>query len=131
MDRAGSILAKLGLLERASTLEQRMARCWASAVGRQIASRSRVLKLAESTLIVEVEDAVWQRQLQGLKKQILGRLRTESDSRLIRNIRFQVARPRKTPKSQPMPSRKADEADGIEDPTLRKLYIAARKKESA
>jgi hypothetical protein len=95
------------------------------------------VKLVRSTLIIEVEDAIWQKQLYCLSMQIVDRLRQVTGSTLIEDVEFRVGAPRREPQratsresareSAPL----ADEADSIQDPVLKKLYRLSRKKATA
>ncbi len=84
-----------------------------------------------SRLIVEVEDAVWQRQLGTLERQILEKLDAVVGRLTISAIEFRIAVPRRPPRRAEKPEAAKDEADGIQDPVLRIIYREKRKKESA
>jgi len=47
---------------------------WQAAVGRKIAQHTRAIRIADSTLVVEVEDSIWQSHLTTLQRQILQNL---------------------------------------------------------
>src|SRR5579875_3153722 len=102
---------------------------WPAAVGKAIAAHTSRIKLVRSTLVVEVEDAIWQKQLHGLTAQILQRLQKLSGNDQIRDIEFRIGVPRRTmqrAESRETPS-VHDEAEEITDPVLRKVFRMSRK----
>jgi predicted nucleic acid-binding Zn ribbon protein len=101
---------------------------WPLAVGKRIARHARATALKRSCLIIEVDDAVWQRQLFGLQNQILRNLNDILGQGLVTDVEFRIAIPRRMPQRAQAPSRIADEADRIQDPVFRRLYIASRKR---
>jgi hypothetical protein len=133
MERAGKSLAKLKLSDAISTDELAVA-AWPAAVGKRIASHATATTLVRGSLIVEAEDAIWQRQLFHLRLPILAKLSDVLGGGIIRDIEFRLATPRRPPQpaqklNEPKPSN--DEADQIQDPSMRLLYKQARKKASA
>jgi hypothetical protein len=143
MIRAGSLLGKLKAPEGCVSKQDLVIKLWPSAVGKRLAARARAVAMQGERLIVEVEDDTWQRQLRGLRLQILDKLEKIVGSPVARDIVFQVRVPRPMPQPAPLdwglssgspagpsaPTR--DEADGIRDPGLRRIYKASRKKASA
>jgi predicted nucleic acid-binding Zn ribbon protein len=132
MERAGKSLAKLKLSDAISTEELAVA-AWSAAVGKRIASHATAKTLVRGSLIVEAEDAIWQRQLFHLRMPILAKLAEVLGGGIIRDIEFRTATPRRPPQpaqqlNEPKP---ADDADLIQDPSMRMLYKQARKKASA
>ncbi len=109
---------------------------WPAAVGKAIAAHTSRAKLVRNTLVVEVEDAIWQKQLYALTGQILGRLRQVTGGDRIQDIEFRIAIPRRQPQRAEsrdinVPERageSADEADRIQDPVLKKIYRLSRRK---
>lgn len=109
---------------------------WPSAVGKNIAAHTGRLNLVRTTLVVEVEDAIWQKQLHTLTHQILARIRKLTSSDVIQDIEFRIAVPRRQP--QLAESREGyrsslgttldDEAERIQDPVLKKIYRLSRRK---
>jgi len=117
--------------------EEDLARAiWPQAVGRVIANHTCGIRLVRTTLVVEVEDAIWQAQLFALKSQILHRLRQIGGQSSIDDIEFRVAIPRRQPQREPASRHRAlesagdDEAERIADPVLKKLYLLSRKRAS-
>ncbi len=80
--------------------------------------------------MVEVEDKTWQRQLFTLSGFILRNLEKHLGSGLVGDLEFRMVPRRREPQraAQPMPGLFADEANGIEDPVLRSIYRASRKR---
>src|SRR5215471_2594813 len=68
MERASSLVRKLSA--SMITSEELALAAWPDAVGKRIAAHTRAAKLVRTRLVVEVEDAVWQRQLFSLSRQI-------------------------------------------------------------
>jgi predicted nucleic acid-binding Zn ribbon protein len=102
---------------------------WPAAVGRVIAERTRVVGLFEGRLVVEVDDPEWRAQLEALKGRLLTRIRQLTGRDAAREVVFRAAAPGKKPLGRalaPMPS--GDEADGIADPLLRRIYGRSRKR---
>jgi hypothetical protein len=132
MERASKSLAKLKLSDTIS--QDDLARAaWPAAVGKRIAVHAAAKSLVRGSLIVEVEDGVWQKQLFFLRFQILAKLQQVLGAGVITDVEFRIAAPRRPP--QPALSLKEpgppDEADGISDPGMRIVYKQARKKASA
>jgi predicted nucleic acid-binding Zn ribbon protein len=132
MERAGKSLAKLNLSDAIS--QDDLARAaWPAAVGRRIAAHAAAKTLVRGSLIVEVEDGIWQKQLFYLRFQILAKLQEVVGAGVITDVEFRIATPRRPP--QPAlslnPAKPLDEADGISDPGMRMIYKQARKKASA
>jgi predicted nucleic acid-binding Zn ribbon protein len=102
-------------------------------VGKRIAAHAAAKSLVRGSLIVEVEDGIWQKQLFYLRFQILAKLQEVVGAGVITDVEFRVATPRRPP--QPAlslsDSKPIDEADAIADPGMRIVYKQARKKASA
>jgi hypothetical protein len=133
MERAGKSLAKLKLSDAIST-EQLAVAAWTAAVGKRLASKAQATKLVRGSLIVEAEDAEWQRQLFHLRLPILAKLADVLGGGIISDIEFRLMTPRRPPQPAQRlnePKRSADEADEIQDSGMRMLYKQARKKASA
>ena len=97
MERAARLI-KNSKLSRQVLTEDDLARAvWPAAVGKAIAAHTIRIKLVRSTLVVEVEDAIWQRQLHHLSAQILQRLRKLTGGESIQDIEFRIAIPRRLP----------------------------------
>jgi predicted nucleic acid-binding Zn ribbon protein len=128
MHRAGKIIAGLDVPGASISPEECVLNAWAAAVGKRIASRTRAVALAGGRLTVEVEDAIWQQQLQTLSGQILKKLKTLGGDAKIDRIEFRIGIPRRQPQRAEQARTSRDEADGIADPGLRRVYRIARRK---
>lgn len=129
MERAVRLL-KDKKISREMLSEEDIARSlWPQAVGKTVAAHSLRIKLVRTTLIVEVEDAIWQKQLFGLSRQILGRLHKLLGSNDIQDIEFRIGLPRRQPqRSDAREPNVSDEAEAISDPVLKKVYQGSRRK---
>jgi predicted nucleic acid-binding Zn ribbon protein len=134
MERASRLMGQLNFLGRSVSGEQLVCAAWSASVGARIAKHARAERLVRTKLIVGVDDAIWQRQLFGMSRMILSTLaKNLGDGLVVDELEFRVAPQRRGPQraEQSTPARPKDEADGIEDMDLRRLYIASRKKELA
>lgn len=132
MERAGRGLAKLKLARHGVEDEQLACAAWALAVGKTVARRTTALALVRSRLVIQVEDRTWQRQLWGLRGQILASLADALGRPIVEELEFRIAVPqRKPPQAEAAPALFGDEADTIRDPMFRNIYKAARRKANA
>ena len=127
MERAGRLIGKMKLSPGVTDPETRARAAWAVAAGKKIAERTRPASLVRGMLVVEVEDIVWQRQLNTLRHFLLRNLHKELGEALVTEIDF-----------RPMPRRLAPQRaatarpiEGIQDPVLGMLYRQSQKKELA
>lgn len=108
---------------------------WPAAAGKAIASHTVRVKLVRTTLVVEVEDATWQRQLYLLTRQIIDRICKVTGSSIVQDIEFRIAIPRRQAARAEVRESSAravlDEAETIQDPVLKKVYRLSRKKATA
>jgi hypothetical protein len=123
MERVSRLIARMRLGETI-TPEDLALHAWPGAVGKKIAGRTRASRLFGSTLVVEVDDAVWERQLSALVRQILSNLEKSIGPGVVARIEYRVRPPRRGVR----PAGLSDESDQIEDPILRGIYRASRKK---
>ena len=137
MQRAGRLL---GTLKITSGLENdpemRLRAAWTKAAGPKVAAHTRVASVVRETLIVEVEDIVWQKQLASLGHFLVSNLARELGEVLVKDIAFRPMPPRRGPQraesawpAAPAPSN--DDAETIEDPVMRMLYRKSRKSGTA
>jgi hypothetical protein len=129
MERAGKILAKIKNSDAISP-EQLARAAWTATVGKRIAAKATPRALVRGSLIVDVEDAVWQKQLFYLRFDILAKLTSVIGAGIVTDLEFRIATPRRPPQSAQSHSEAApvDEADRIVDPVMRILYRQARRK---
>jgi predicted nucleic acid-binding Zn ribbon protein len=99
---------------------------WPRAVGKRIAAHARAVGFRDGCLVVEVEDPVWLQHLRTLAGQLLGCLRRVAGSDVVARIEFRPGVPRREPQRSAGLHTAPDEADGIQDPILRRLYKASR-----
>ena len=131
MERASKLIRGLGLPADTISAEELACAAWPQAVGKKVASHTRASKLVRERLVVEVEDAVWQRQLFTLSRTILRNLEKELGTGLVEDIEFRIVPRRREPQRAMTAAAglfAGDEASGIEDPVLRSIYKAARKR---
>lgn len=140
MDQASRIIAQWPGVSDVISSEQIACGSWKRAVGKRVAAHTRALKLVRTTLVVEVEDELWQRNLWKLRYQVLRNLEKAIGPEIVSDLEFRIMPPRREPQRDtgerlalaPLnPERDDDEADGIADPGLRRIYRNARKRESA
>ena len=75
MERAGSLIGKLKLSPETADPETRARAAWGLAAGKKIAAHTLASALVRGTLVVEVEDMVWQKQLNTLRHFLLRNLK--------------------------------------------------------
>ena len=135
MERAGRLFGKLRIPAGSVSPEELERAAWPSAVGKKIAARSNPVSLVRGCLLVEVEDAVWQRQLTTMRGQIVQRMREVAGTDIVTEIAFRPMVPKRTPQRAEVVRQtflmSGDDADKIADPILRSVYIRSRKKASA
>ena len=124
MQRAGRLIGKLKLPPHVKDPEARARAAWNVAAGKKIAEHTRPTMLVRSTLIVEVEDLIWQRQLNTLRHFLLRNMREVLGEELITEIDFRPS-PRRRPAQRAESIRSIE---GIHDPVLGLLYQQSKKK---
>jgi hypothetical protein len=140
MERAARLFQNKSVNREIVSDEDVFRAAWPLAVGKAIARHTSRLKLVRGTLVVEVEDAIWQRQLHTLSSQILNRLRKVTGNAVVTDLEFRIGIPRRAvqsaesgelfgAKASSQPN--ADDAETILDPVLKKVYRLSRKKASA
>jgi predicted nucleic acid-binding Zn ribbon protein len=131
MERAGRVLGNLKLAKQGVSDEEVAKSAWPAAVGRKIAAHTHAVAMVRTRLVIEVEDAVWQRQLWTLRGQILKRFEQVLGRAIVEELEFKIAVPRILPVRAETSRVSTDEADLILDPTFRSVYKAARKRANA
>ncbi len=131
MERASRFIGRLPIPGDTISVEELVRAAWPAAVGQKIAARTRVARMVRNRLIIEVEDATWQRQLFVLTGQILRNLERDLGQGVVGDIEFRIVPLRRGPQraeqSEVRPET-ADDADQISDPVLRTIYKKARMK---
>lgn len=128
--RAAKVLSKMKLAKAGVSSERLAVPSWAQTVGKTIARHTRAVGIFEGTLVVDVEDAIWEKNLRLLQPQIMEKLTATLGPGKVRNIRFKIAIPKRAPQREDNLV-SADEADSIQDPILRRIYIQSRKRATA
>src|SRR5712691_6480369 len=136
MKPAGRLLGTLKIAAALENPEMRLRAAWPKAVGAKVARHTRVASLVRDTLVVEVEDIIWQKQLASLAHYLVSNLARDLGEVLVKDIDFRPMPRRIGPQRAEaaradVPAVPADEAERIEDPVMRMLYLKSRKKESA
>jgi len=129
MDRAGRLIRKMNLPPQLADAETRVRAAWPAAAGKIIASHTQARGLVRGTLIVDVEDRVWQRQLSALRHFLLRNLAKELDEMLVTEIDFRPM-PQKRAAQRATFARNDGTAGGsarIGDPVLGMLYEKSRR----
>jgi hypothetical protein len=130
MERASKVVRGLKLSSDVLSGEELACAVWPQAVGKKIAAHTRASRMVRTRLIVEVEDGTWQRQLFALTAQILGNLEKSVGGGLVKDLEFRIVPRRREPQraAEAVPALFRDEADSIDDPVMRGIYKASRKK---
>jgi predicted nucleic acid-binding Zn ribbon protein len=127
MERAGRLVGKMNLPCQVADAETRARAAWPVAAGKKIANHTRATALVRSTLVVEVGDAIWQKQLATLRHFLLRNLARELGEGLVSEIDFRPT-PARRPPQQASSARPGSgqmgpvHTDGIQDPVLALLY---------
>jgi hypothetical protein len=127
MQRAGSLVKKLKLPAGSDSPEERAKAAWAIAAGDKIARNTLAASLVRNTLVVEVGDMIWQRQLNTLRWTLLKNLEQVLGEALVTEIDFRPMPPRRQPQRAEVA--RAD-ANGIVDPVLSMLYRQSQKRQA-
>ena len=125
MQRAGSLIGKLKLSPEMADPEARARAAWALAAGKKIARHTLAAGLVRGTLVVEVEDMVWQKQLNTLRHFLLRNLKEALGSDVVQDIDFRPMPPRRKP--QRAESARRPDSNGIQDPVMAMLYRKSKK----
>jgi len=128
MERAGRLFGRMKLPAAVMSREEMMRAAWPVAVGKRIAAHTRAAAVSGSRLIVDVEDAVWQKHLYTLRGQILVNLNNALGQIAVTDLDFRLAVPRRPPRIEQSVATSNDEAERIADPVLRRVYRSSRKK---
>ena len=131
MERTAKLLGRVRLPGGCLSREELACAVWPQAVGKRIARHTRAVSLADSRLVVEVEDAIWEWQLASLRKPILSKLAELLGPETVCDIQFRPGIPRRLPQRAEQLRSPPDEADQIEDPCLRRLYRSSRRRSLA
>jgi predicted nucleic acid-binding Zn ribbon protein len=122
MERAGRLIGKLKLDVDDPELRARAA--WKVAAGKKIAEHTRAVALVRGSLVVQVEDQIWQRQLKTLSGFLLRNLEKALGEALVTDIDFRPM-PRRR---EPQRAERARGREDVQDPVLDLIYRQSRKK---
>jgi predicted nucleic acid-binding Zn ribbon protein len=127
MQRAGRLVGKMNLPSQLADAESRAKAAWPAAAGKKIARHAKATTLVRGTLVVEVGDAVWQKQLAALRYALLRNLNRELGEGVVNEIDFRPMPARRPPQAaasaRPDAAHSnAPNAGGIHDPVLALLY---------
>ena len=125
MERAGSLIGKLKLSPETADPETRARAAWGLAAGKKIAAHTLASALVRGTLVVEVEDMVWQKQLNTLRHFLLRNLKEALGGDVVKEIDFRPMPPRRKP--QRAESARRPESNGIQDPVMAMLYRKSKR----
>jgi predicted nucleic acid-binding Zn ribbon protein len=128
MERAGRLIGKLKLSSVLAEPEARARAAWRLAAGDKIARHTRPTMLVRGSLIVEVEDYIWQKQLSTLRSVLIKNMANALGEALVTDLDFRPMPPRRQPQREESPRRLTE---GIQDPVMEMLYRQSQKKESA
>ena len=136
MDQASRIIAQWRGVSDVIGPERIACAAWKKAVGKRIAAHTRALKLVRTTLVVEVEDDIWRKNLWSLRYQILRNLEKSIGPEIVSDLELRTMPQRFGPQRETASHDVGtllplDEADRIADPGLRRIYKAARLRETA
>jgi len=134
MDQASRIIARWTGGSGVISPEGIACGAWKRAVGKRIAAHTHAVKLVRNTLVVEVEDDIWKKNLWGLRYQILRNLEKAVGPEIVHELELRVMPPKREPQrdtGEGLVVMPVDDADAIADPGLRRIYKSARRRESA
>lgn len=126
MQRAARLLSKIKLQSARLAPEEFAEAVWPAAVGKRLAARTGPVKLYGRALVVDVEDAQWQKQLTTMYGQILTKVQMVAGPGVVDSIEFRIGIRRRGPAIALPFIDTDDRADGIADPIFRQLYLASR-----
>ena len=125
MQRAASLIRKLKLPAGSDNPENRAKAAWKLAAGPKIERYTLATALVRGTLIVEVGDMIWQRQLYALRHHLLRNLAEILGEALVTDLDLRPMLKRRGPQTAERPR-----ADGIADPVMSLLYQQSKKRQA-
>lgn len=115
-------------------LEAACLSAWKVATGDTLSQRVIARELNHETLVVLVEDVVWQKQLEQMRPQLLWRLNSMLGKSVVKSIEFRIdatvfadrqTRPDAPVANAPIPVELLSAAAEIQDAELRRAFIGA------
>jgi predicted nucleic acid-binding Zn ribbon protein len=128
LERAGSLIGKLKLSKEMADPETRARAAWTLAAGKKIAEHTLASALVRGTLVVEVTDIVWQKQLNALRHFLLRNLKDALGEDLVTEIDFRPMPPRRKPQRAETVRQKPAGSEGIQDPVMAMLYRQSKRR---
>lgn len=129
MQRAASLVRKLKLPAGSDSPEERAKAAWRIACGPKIERHTIAASLVRNTLVVEVGDIIWQRQLNTLRHFLLRNLADVLGEPLVTDLDFRPMPPRRKPANE-VSARPQAGSHGIGDPVLALLYRESEKRQA-
>lgn len=126
MQRAASLLGKVKMPAGSDSLEERAKAAWRAAAGPKIEKHTIAANLVRGTLVIEVGDITWQRQLYTLRHFLLKNLEQVLGEKVVTDLDFRPMPPRRKPMREEAPRPKY----GIADPVMSLLYQQSLKKQA-
>jgi hypothetical protein len=126
MKRAASLLGKVQMPAGSDSHEDRAKAAWRIAAGPKIEKHTIAASLVRGTLIIEVGDMTWQRQLFTLRHFLLRNLEQVLGEKVVTDLDFRPMPPRR----QPVREEAARPKHGIADPVMSLLYQQSLKKQA-
>ncbi len=128
-----AILAATG--DSAEVAEAACISAWKVATGDTLNRHALAVQFTEQILVVLVEDAIWQRQMEQMRGQLVGRMNSLLGQPLVRSIEFRIDANRFLAEgdedrelsrgSAPIPVELLSAAAKIEDAGLRRAFLGA------
>jgi predicted nucleic acid-binding Zn ribbon protein len=126
MQRAASLIRKLKLPAGSDSPEERAKAAWRLAGGPKIEKHTIAASLVRTTLIIEVGDITWQKQLHALRHALLRNIAEILGEPLVTDLDFRPMPPRR----RPMREETAASGTGIADPVMSLLYNQSQKRQA-
>lgn len=126
MERAGRLIGKMKLA--VDDPELRACAAWTVAAGTKIARHTRAVALVRGSLVVEVEDQIWQRQLKTLCGFLLRNLEKALGESMVTDIDFRPMPKRREPQMAERAAGRIMTSEDVHDPVLDMLYRQSRKR---
>ncbi|MEO8099318.1 MAG: DUF721 domain-containing protein [Acidobacteriota bacterium] len=127
MQTAASFVKKLKLPAGSDNPENRAKAAWKRAAGIKIEKYTLAASLVRGTLVIEVSDHIWQKQLYALRKHLLHNLAEILGEPLVTDLDFRPMPPRRKPMREEVAARTAE---SIGDPVLSMLYQQSKKRQA-
>ncbi|MDX2269576.1 MAG: DciA family protein [Bryobacter sp.] len=114
--------------------EELLRAAWKAAVGPRIEAHARFRAYFPGRIVIEVDDRIWQNQLETLGPSIVKKMEGLTGRELRALIEFHLAIARPAPAVEEVPFRlsaPASEESRIQDPILRRIYANSKRRAKA